>query len=98
MNTKPFKIIGVDLSGYFLIKTPKSDTVKCYIVLITCAITPAVHLELVLDSINESFLFAIRRFIGRRGMPSIIFSNNASYFQASFQYFKQLKNLTVKDF
>ncbi|KAL7632709.1 UNVERIFIED_CONTAM: hypothetical protein RMT77_016980 [Armadillidium vulgare] len=98
-NTRPFTVIGVDLTGFFLIKTPKSCTTKCYIVLFTCATTRAVHLELVLDNSTESFLLALRRFMGRRGVPSIVFSDNATYFQASSQYLKQLHNLpSVKDF
>ena len=99
MDTKPFTTIGVDLTGHFFIKTPKSCTVKCYIVLFTCATTRAVHLELVLDNSTESFLLALRRFISRRGVPTIIYSDNATYFQASSQYLKQLHTFpSVRDF
>lgn len=99
MNTRPFTVIVVDLAGFFLIKTTKTCTVKCHTVLITCAVTRPVHMDLVLDNSTESFLLAFRRFKGRRVTPSIIFSDNAIYFQASSQYLKQLHTLpSVRDF
>ena len=43
----------------------------------------AVHLELVKDMSAETFLFALRRFIGRGGKPARILSDNAPTFVLS---------------
>ena len=48
--------------------------------LFTCSVTRAVHLEVVIDNYSSTFILAIRRFIGRRGLPKNIYSDNASTF------------------
>jgi hypothetical protein len=48
--------------------------------LCTCAVTLAVHLELVTDLSTRSFLLAFRRFAARRGPVSAMYSDNAQTF------------------
>ena len=51
--------------------------------LITCAVIRAVHLELV-DSLSAQItLAALRRYVARRGLPSVIMSDNARGFVAA---------------
>ena len=62
-----------------------SDAPKCkfYVLLFTCAVVRAVHLELV-DSLSLSdCMLAVRRFVARRGLPSVIYSDNAKTFKAA---------------
>jgi hypothetical protein len=47
----------------------------------TCAVTRAVHLELVPDLSARSFLLAFRRFAARRGPVSVMYSDNAQTFR-----------------
>jgi hypothetical protein len=54
---------------------------KCYVCLFTCAVTRAVHLELVVDLSARSFLLAFRRFAARRGPVSVMYSDNAQTFR-----------------
>ena len=54
---------------------------KCYVCLFTCAVTRAVHLELVPDLSARSFLLAFRRFAARRGPVSVMYSDNAQTFR-----------------
>lgn len=42
--------------------------------------TRAVHLELITSLSTEDFLLALKRFISRRGNPSVIYSDNGSNF------------------
>ena len=63
---------------------------KFDIILFTCAITRAVHLELVESLSAETTVMALRRFIARRGMPSILMSDNAKGFVAAKDHLLKL--------
>lgn len=76
----PFEVVGIDFAGPLFVKE-KNVQVKSYIVLFTCAVTRAVHLELVNDMTTQSFLQAFRRFVSRRGLCKIIYSDNALTFK-----------------
>ena len=52
-----------------------------HIVLYTCAATRAVHLDLVPDTGASSFIRSLKRFIGRRGIPNLMISDNATCFK-----------------
>lgn len=54
---------------------------KQYILQITCAATINVHLELVGSLSTQAFLLAFRRFIARRGICAVIYSDNARTFK-----------------
>ena len=54
---------------------------KVWVVLYTCAVTRAVHLDVVPDSSASAFLRSLKRFIGRRGVPSLMISDNATCFK-----------------
>lgn len=66
-----FEVTGIDYAGPLFLKDQKA-----YIYLFTCAVYRAVHLELVTSLSTEGFLEALRRFIARRGRPSVIYSDN----------------------
>lgn len=76
----PFTIIGIDFAGPLLVKDGNS-TKKAYICLITCAVSRAIHLELVPSLNTEEFLLAFQRMITRRGTPSVVYSDNAKTFK-----------------
>ena len=80
-KSRPFSVIGLDYAGYFMVRTPK--LVKIYIAIFICLVTKAIHLEVVFSLTKESCINAIKRFAARRGMPTKIFSDNASAFLAS---------------
>ena len=56
---------------------------KRHICLFTCASTRAVHLELTLNLNVPSFLLAFRRFVGQRGLPNTLLSDNAKTFHVA---------------
>ena len=80
----PFSITGLDYAGpLFCCDSNK----KFYILLFTCAVIRSVHLELT-DSLNLSdLLLAMRRFVAR-GLPSVIYSDNAKTFRAAESHLK----------
>ena len=74
-----FYFSGVDYFGPFYVKQGRS-TVKRYGCLFTCLNMRAVHIEVAADLTTNSFINALRRFIGRRGQPRAIFSDNGTNF------------------
>ena len=77
-SAPPFTVTGLDFAGpLYCLNFPK---VKFYILLFTCAVVRAVHLELT-DSLSlDDCLLAVRRFTARRGLPSVFYSDNAKTF------------------
>ncbi|XP_035215816.1 uncharacterized protein LOC118189340 [Stegodyphus dumicola] len=71
-----FEVVGVDLAGPLYLR----EGSKAWIVLYTCAIYRAIHLELVTSLSTETFIQSLRRFIARRGRPYVIYSDNGTNF------------------
>ncbi|GFV87227.1 integrase catalytic domain-containing protein [Trichonephila clavipes] len=71
-------------------------TRKSYVSLFTCAVTRAVHLELVSDMSTKCFLLALRRFLARRGNCKVIYSGNARTFKAAERELAYFANI-LKD-
>ncbi|GFV31656.1 integrase catalytic domain-containing protein [Trichonephila clavipes] len=97
-QSAPFSVVGIDFGGPLYTK----DENKHYIVLFTCAVTRALHLELVNKLTTETFLLALRRFISRRGLCPKILTDNAKTFKKSELELKNLWKIisdpTVKAF
>lgn len=89
----PFCVTGIDYAGPVLIKDRKgrgARTRKCYVGVFVCFTTKAIHLELISDLTKDSFLMCLKRFIGRRGKPNQIVSDNGRNFVAAHKELKQL--------
>ena len=71
--------MGVDCFGPIMVRRGRTD-VKRYGVLFTCLSMRAVHIEIAHSLDTDSFIHAMRRFIGRRGQPVEIRSDNGSNF------------------
>ena len=85
-DAPPFVNTGLDFVGPLFIRKHGTDSLsndKVYILLFTCASTRGVHLELTPSLDVPSFLRAFRRFVGRRGLPSRLLSDNAKTFRAA---------------
>jgi len=93
--SKPFRVTGIDFAGLLYIKVG-SDIQKAYITLFTCATTRAVHLELCTDMSTDKFLMTLQRFVGRRGIPHTIYTDNARTFHAAnFEFSALWKQITA---
>ena len=78
-----------------IVKKKAVQELKTYILLYTCALTRALHLELVPDTSVPSFTMATRRFFSRKATAQVIYSDNARTFQRADKYFKALYNSTT---
>ena len=78
-----FDKVGVDYAGPIYVKygsIRKPTVVKAYICVFVSMSVKAVHLELVSDLTSEAFIACLRRFISRRGKPSLIWSDHGTNF------------------
>ena len=94
----PFTITGVDFTGALYVKGSTNGETKVYICLFTCAVTRAVHLEVVSDLTVDTFLLAFRRFVSRKSLPKQLISDNAStYLSAAEELRKMFESDTLKE-
>ena len=97
--SRPFYNTGVDFAGPFSIKnfTGRACLItKGYVCIFICFATKAIHLEATSDLSTQSFLAALARFIGRRGCPAQIHSDNGTNFVGAAEMLKKDKIAFVK--
>ncbi|GFV54352.1 integrase catalytic domain-containing protein [Trichonephila clavipes] len=93
-----FDCSGIDFIGPFWIKSNtqrKSSLYKAYVAIFVCFVTKAVHFELVSDLTTLAFIASLKRFISRRGRPSLIFSDNGKTFIGTNTELKRLFKLAI---
>lgn len=94
-QAKPFTVVGTDYAGYFEIKTSErknAPTAKAYIALFMCLTTKALHLEVACDLSSAEFIMALENFIARRGIPTEIWSDNATNYIGAEKEIHELHN------
>ncbi len=82
-GSSAFSAVGIDFAGPLYVKNKSNTLDKVYLVIFTCGTTRAIHLELVSDLSTNSFLLCLKRFVGRRGTPNLIVTDNAKTFKAA---------------
>jgi len=88
----PFKIIGTVFAGPFTCKTKSKKEVKVYLLLFTCSLTRAVHLEILSNQTTQQFIKALKKLIARRKKPKVIYSDNAKTFISAANWIKKVNN------
>ena len=82
----PFAHTGLDFAGSLYVQESPDrnckDSIKVYMCLFTCASTRAIYLELTRGLNADSFLLAFKRFVGRRGLPATLLSDNTKTFRS----------------
>lgn len=93
--SRPFVVSGIDYAGPVLIRESRGRgkrLIKVYFAVFVCFSIKAVHIELVADLSTQEFLGALRRFIGRRGHPSDLYSDNGTNFIGANNELIKFKN------
>ena len=86
-----FEVIGTDFAGPILYKLTSRRQGKAYLVIFSCSLSQAVHLELVPSLKTGAFLPCLKRLIARRGGPRVIYSDNGSTFVKAAKWLKQVR-------
>ena len=86
----PFKIIDTDYPGSFLCKSKGKKERKVYLLLFTCSLSRAIHLEVLPNQTTQEFIHALKRLIARRGRPKVIYSDNAKTFVAASKWIEKI--------
>ena len=87
-----FERVGLDYAGPFSLKygpMRKPTVIKAYVCVFVSLTVKAVHLELVSDLTTDAFIATLRRFIARRGKPSLIWSDHGTNFVGAVRELKQ---------
>ena len=82
----PFEVIGTDYAGPIYYKIKKKNELKAYILLFSCSVTRAVHIELASNLTTTDFIKSFKRLILRRGKPKIVYSGNAKTFKVGAKW------------
>lgn len=93
---RPFQKVGLDYAGPIslkMLRIRKPVITKGYVCLFVCFVTKAIHLELASDLKTETFIACLNRFISRRGLPTDIYSDNASTFRCARSQLDELYKL-----
>ena len=87
-----FEVIGTDFAGPIYYKLSQKREGKAYLVIFSCSLSRAVHLELVPNLETSTFLPCLKRLIARRGCPAVIYSDNGSTFLEAAKWLKQVRS------
>ena len=86
-----FEVIGTDFAGPIKYKQRKKGEEKAYLVIFTCSLSRAVHLELLSSLETSNFITCLKRLIARRGRPRVIYSDNGGTFIKAAKWLRQLR-------
>ena len=85
--------------GPIYYKTKKKNELKAYILLFSCSVTRAVHIELVSNLTTTKFIKSFKRLILRRGKPKIVYSDNAKTFKTGAKWLANInRDQKLRDF
>ena len=86
-----FEVIGTDFAGPIIYKLSAKREGKAYMVIFSCSLTRAVHLELVPNLETSTILTCFKRVIERRGQPKVVYSDNGIAFVKAAKWLKQVR-------
>ena len=86
----PFEVIGVDYAGPLEYKATKKKTGKAYVLLYTCSLTRAIHLELLPTLETQDFIKSFKAFVARRGRPKKVYSDNGGTFVGAERWLRKV--------
>lgn len=93
----PFTNSGIDILGPLFTKSNENVQQKRWVIIITCLVTRAIHLEVMENITAEEVLNALRLFISIRGSPAFMISDNAPQFKLLNDFFSAQWQRAIQD-
>lgn len=94
--TPPFHTTGIDFAGPVELKSSnvrQSPYIKGYVCVFVCFSTKAIHLEVCSELSSASFEATFARFVGRRGLPHrVVTDNGRNFLGSSRALLKEFRN------
>ena len=87
-----FEVIRTDFVGPIYYRLSQKRERKAYLVIFSCSLSKAVHLELVLNLETSMFLTCLKCLIARQGRAAVIYSDNSSVFVKAAKWLKQVRS------
>ena len=81
--SRPFQHTGIDFAGPLIYRVNKKEVGKAYIIIFTCAVMRAVHLEVTKSQTADEFQMKLYAFITRPTRPQHMMSDNAQVFKST---------------
>ena len=88
-GTTAFHVIGTDYAGPLTFVDRKKQK-KAYILMFSCSVSRAIHLELLEDQTTDGFIRALKKLVARRGKPRKIYSDNAKTFKSAAKWLENI--------
>lgn len=85
-NAEVFEVVGIDLAGPFLLKNGK----KVWVILYTCAVYRAVHLQVITSISTAEFIKSLHKFVLKFRRPAVIYTDNGTNFKGTHHLFRGL--------
>lgn len=97
---RPFTHTGVDFCGPISVRSGirRVTSTKAYISVFAYFSTRAIHLELVNGLTSNAFIAALKRFIGHRGSPQHMYSDNGTNFVGANKELRAYIQQLYKDY
>ena len=67
VRSRPFEVIGADYAEPMYYRTNMSRGSKAYLLLFSCSLTRAVHIQALQNQTTNEFIRALKLFIARQG-------------------------------
>ena len=97
LKSRPWRGTGLDYLGHFWCKDEKGSKFKAWLILYTCGVTRAIHLEAVRSRSVKDFLDANSRFMDSEGIPlSFISDHEGAFKKGSILYEQVAKSSRVR--
>lgn len=82
-EASPSLVVALDFCGPLCTRYTAATSKKAHILMFSCAVTRAIHLELTTDMTTTTTLFIFRRFISWRGIRDTVYSDKRLSFHGS---------------
>lgn len=88
----PFQVVGVDFAGPIKIRVGQKREGKAYVVVYSCSLSRALHLDLTKTMEMAEFLLSLKGFVARHGRPEKVYSDNGRTFVGAAAWMKKVRN------